>query len=240
MPLGPLVVARLRRDRAGVDPVRDHAQALRRRSLRLEPLPHRLADRDDAVGAAEIGADEPAQDADHRGIPQPVELGRDLGEDVLADDEHRRADPLSDEHTEVADDRRVGHAEHEIGLARSQRMAKRETEVREVVQGAAAELGALVRRRRDARDDHAVVLQLPRLVLVAAEHAGHDLDLVVLRERLAELGQEVRGRLDAGPVVLVEDEDSLAFAAVCHGEQASLRSATASRTASRKPSTLGP
>ena len=43
---------------------------------------------------------------------------------------------------------------------------------------------------------------------------GDDLDLVVLRERLAELGQEVRGRLDAGPVVLVEDEDPLAFAAV--------------------------
>ena len=212
--LRPLVVARLRRDRARVDPVRDHAQALRRRALRLEPLPHRLADRDDAVGAAQVGTDEPAQDADHGGVPQPVELGRDLRKDVLADDEHRRADPLADEHAEVADDRRVGHAEHEIGLARRERMAECETEVREVVHRAAAQLRALVRRRRHARDDHAVVLELPRLVLVAVEDAGHDLDLVVLRERLAELRQEVRGRLDAGPVVLVEDEDSLAFAAV--------------------------
>ena len=91
-----------------------------------------------------------------------------------------------------------------------------EAEVREVVHGAPAELRALVRRRRDARDDDAVVLDLARLVLVAVEDAGDDLDLVVLRERLAELGQEVRGRLDAGPVVLVEDEDSLAFAAVGH------------------------
>ena len=91
----------------------------------------------------------------------------------------------------------------------------------------------------DARDAHAVVLDLPRLVLVAVEDAGDDLDLVVLRERLAELGQEVRGRLDAGPVVLVEDEDSLALPPVTRSRLAADR-ATASRTVSRKPSTLGP
>ena len=55
---------------------------------------------------------------------------------------------------------------------------------------------------------HAVVLELARLVLVPVQDARHDLDVVVLRERLAELGEQVRGRLDAGPVVLVEDENS--------------------------------
>ena len=109
--LGPRVVARLRRDRAGVDPVRDHAQALGRGTLRLEPLPHRLADRDDPVRATEVGADEAAEDADHGRVPEPIELGRDLREHVLADDEHRRADALADEHAEVSDDRRIGHAE---------------------------------------------------------------------------------------------------------------------------------
>ena len=47
----PLVVPRLRRYRTRVDPVRDDPKALGRRALRLEALAHRLADRDDAVGA---------------------------------------------------------------------------------------------------------------------------------------------------------------------------------------------
>ena len=42
------------------------------------------------------------------------------------------------------------------------------------------------------------------------QDAGHDLDLVVLGERLAQLGQQVRGRLDSGPVVLVEDQHARA------------------------------
>ena len=109
--LGPGVVARLRGDRARVDPVRDDAEPLGRRALLLEALAHRLPDRDDPVGAAQVRADEGPQDADDGGVAEAVELGGDLREDVLADDEHRRADPLADEHAEVPDDRRVGHAE---------------------------------------------------------------------------------------------------------------------------------
>ena len=51
----------------------------------------------------------------------------------------------------------------------------------------------------------AVVLDLPRLVLVAVQDAGDDLDLVLLRRAPRTAGQKVRGRLHAGPVVLVED-----------------------------------
>ena len=43
--------------------------------------------------------------------------------------------------------------------------------------------------------------------LVAVQMAGDDRDVVVARERLAELGEQLGGRLDPGPVVLVEDED---------------------------------
>jgi hypothetical protein len=53
------------------------------------------------------------------------------------------------------------------------------------------------------------VLELARILLVPPQNAGDDLDVVLLRERLAELGQQVRRRFDAGPVVLVEDENSL-------------------------------
>ncbi len=45
-------------------------------------------------------------------------------------------------------------------------------------------------------------------MLVAVEDPGDDSDVVVGGERLAELGQQVRRRLDARPVVLVEDEQA--------------------------------
>ncbi len=90
--LGPRVVAGLRRDRARVDPVRDHAQPLRWSALLLEALAHGLPDRDDPVGPPQVGADEGAEDADDGRVAEPVELGRDLREDVLADHEHGGAD----------------------------------------------------------------------------------------------------------------------------------------------------
>ena len=138
-----------------------------------------------------------------------MELRRDLREDVLTDDEHRRPDALADEDAEIADDRRVGHAQHEIGRAAAERVPEGRAEVGEVVQSAPTQLRPLVRRRGDAGDNDAVVLDLPRLVLVPVQDARDDLHLVVLCERLAQLGQEVRGRLHAGPVVLVEDENAL-------------------------------
>ena len=46
------------------------------RPLRHEPLAHPLADRDDVVGALEVVADQPPQDADEHRVRQPSELGR--------------------------------------------------------------------------------------------------------------------------------------------------------------------
>ena len=217
VPCGPLVVARLRRDRARVDPVRNDAQPLGRSALCFEPLPHGLPDRDDPVSASKIRTHEATQNADHRRVAEPIELGRDLREHVLADDQDRRTHALAHDDADVADDRRVRHAEHEIGTRAAQRVPQRGSQVREVVHRSTPELGALERRGGDARDAHVVVLDLPRLVLVSVQHPGDDLDLVVLRERLAELRQEVRGRLDTRPVVLVQDEDALAFAAPATG-----------------------
>ena len=75
------------------------------------------------------------QHADDGGVVEPVELGRDLREDVLADDEQRRADAPPDEDAEVADDRRVGHAEDEVRRRAAQRVPERRSEVRDVVHG---------------------------------------------------------------------------------------------------------
>ena len=54
----PLVLLGLRRDRRGVDPVRNHDHALRRRALGDQPLAHPLPDRHDRVRSAQVEADE--------------------------------------------------------------------------------------------------------------------------------------------------------------------------------------
>ena len=104
----------------------------------------------------------------------------------------------------------------EIGRGALERVEERGAEVGEVVGRPASELGALVRRRHDADDPHTVPLELVRFVLVAVQYPRHHLDVVVDGERLAQLGQEVRGRLDPRPVVLVEDDDSRAAAGLGH------------------------
>ena len=63
------------------------------RALLGEPRAHRLADRDDAVGALEVEADRVAQRCDDDRVVEPLQLDRDLGEDVLADHDERRAEP---------------------------------------------------------------------------------------------------------------------------------------------------
>ena len=194
----PLVVPGLRRDRACVDPVRDHAEPVRRRSLGLQPLTHGLADRDDPVGAPQVGADETAQHSDDRGVAEPVELRCDLREHVLADDEHGNSEAAAHGDADVAHDRWIRHAEHEIRSWTAQRMRERRAEIREVVHRSASELGALVRRGGDPDDPDAVVLVLARRVLVAVQDTRHDLDLVVLGEGFAELGEKMGGRLDPG------------------------------------------
>ena len=68
------------------------------------------------------------------------------------------------------------------------------------------DLRALVCRRAHADDPDAVPHLLGRQ-LVPVEMARDDRHVVVLREGLAQLRQELCGRLDARPVVLVEDED---------------------------------
>ena len=100
--------------RVGVDPVRDHAQAVRRRALLLQPPAHGVADRDDPVRATQVEADETAQQAHHRRILESLELDGDLGEDVLADDDERHPEAAGDEERDVRDDRRVGHAENDV------------------------------------------------------------------------------------------------------------------------------
>ena len=150
------------------------------------------------------------------GFAQSTELGRYFGKDVLADDDHRCAELAADQDAGVADDRRVGHTEDEIGRWALEHVQERGAQIREVVRCPPAQLGTLIRGRHDSNDPHAVALELVRLAFVPVQHSRDDLHLVVGRERLTELGQKVRGRFDAGPVVLVEDEDARSGRALGH------------------------
>ena len=104
----------------------------------------------------------------------------DLGEDVLADDDERRAEATRDDEPDVADHRRVGHAEDEIRAARRAAPSARvSAEVGDVVRGPAVELRAVVRRRADADDRTPFRVSSARQVLVTAQDACDDRDVVV-------------------------------------------------------------
>ena len=200
---------RLRPELVGVDPVRDHLDPLRRRALLLQAQLHRLADGDHPVRPAKVERHEAPERAEHEWLLEPLDALGDLGEHVLADHEERYAEPPRDEEPDVTDHGRIGHAEHEVGPCASQRREHRVAEVCRVVGGAQVELRSIVRGRTDTVDPHPVS-HFCRREVMTLDAARHDGDVVVGGERLTELGEELRGRLDARPVVLVEDEDPAA------------------------------
>ena len=69
------------------------------------------------------------------------------------------------------------------------------------------ELGALVGRRPDTNDAHAVSLLFSRQLVVAEQAPGDNRDVEVVGKRLTQLGEQMGGRLDARPVVLVENQE---------------------------------
>ena len=97
-----------------IDPVRNDAQAIGRRALGLESLPHRLADCNDAIRTTEVKRDQKAQYGHHCRIFEPLELYGDLRKDVLADHDKRNAKSPRDNKCDVGDDRRIGHTEDDV------------------------------------------------------------------------------------------------------------------------------
>ena len=206
--LRPRIVLGERGQPRRIDPIRDHPHTVGRRALLLEPLAHRLPDRDEPVRAAQVDADEHAQQAHQRRVLQPLQLHCNLGKHILADDDERRPIAARDDERNVGDDGRIRHAEDDVGPPPTQSVDERVREVADVVRCAREDLRALERRRGNAHDLDPLVHEAAWLLLVAVEDAGHDLHVGLLRERLAQLGQQLRRRLDARPVVLVEHEQA--------------------------------
>lgn len=137
---------------------------------------------------------------------EPAELHGRLRKDVLADDDERHADPAGHRETDGADHRRIRHAKHDVRSPRDETMAEGRPQVREVVGGARRQPGAVVGRRSHPPNGDPVSGERARLLLVLVQDAGHHLDVIGVRQVFAEVGEQVRGRLDARPVVLVEHE----------------------------------
>jgi len=142
-PAGPGIVLVVWREPLGVHPVRDHAQALRRSALLLQPLAHGVPDRYNPVGTTKVETDEPAQQAHHRRVPESIELHRDLREHVLADDDQRSSVASRDEQRDVGDDRRVGHTEDDVGTRATESAEERPRQICRVVRRPREDLRAL-------------------------------------------------------------------------------------------------
>ena len=125
-----------------------------------------------------------------------------------------------DQEAEIADDRGIRHAEHEVGPADGVRADEAIDEIRDVVHRAETELRPVERRRACPQHEHPVQHLPRRKVGAALEPSGDDGDVELLGERLAEVGEQVRGRLDPRLVVLVENEDARSAVVSCHRRQA--------------------
>ena len=150
----------------------------------------------------------PRRDLDHELVLEAVQLDRDLREDVLAHDDERGVEAPRDDERDVGDDGRVGHAEHDVGRRRRQSGAQRAEEIRRVVERPQGERAPVEGGRRHADDLDAFVLLSRHPIRLALQLSGHDRDLEVGGERRAQLGEQMRRRLDARPVVLVEHEQA--------------------------------
>ena len=203
----PRVVVRLRANLRDVDPVRDHPDPLRRSAFRLEARPHRLADGDDAVRAPQVERHRAAKRRDHERVSQPPERGRNLREHVLADDDERRSMPPRDEDRHRAEHRRIGHAQDDVRVPCGEAADECGAHERQVVQRPARKASAIERGGRHPLDRDAVPDDAPALALLVLHRARDHAHVVVLAKGLAQLGQQVRRRLRAGPVVLVEDQE---------------------------------
>ena len=98
------------------------------RALLHEPRAHRLADRDDAVGATQVPASRArAATATTAGLSIRPSRTAVSGKTSCDDDDERHAEAARDDQRDVADHRRVRHREDDVGpLARERRRAATE------------------------------------------------------------------------------------------------------------------
>src|SRR5690242_14019769 len=119
----------------------------------------------------------------------------------------------SDRERDIRDYRWIGAAHHDIRPGLCKRGDRCAGEVRQVVHRPSEQIRAIVGGRLHADDlDTAPDLTCGKIG-PAVEPAGDHGDIEVLRKPFTELREEVRGRLHAGPVVLIQKENARPHAA---------------------------
>ena len=186
------------------------------------------------VGAAQIEADQRAEDADQKRLAKSAEVDGDLGKDVLTDDDERAPKPPGNQISDITDQRRVCHAQHDVGTLHGDATSQRPQQIRDVVGRPPMQRGAVVGRRVQT-DDLDAIAHLVVGIIAAVEAARDHRDRIVGGEVLAELRQKVGGGLEPRVVVLIEDEKSRACGGGVQGAQGNRRHA-----ASRPQSTWPP
>ena len=149
--------------------------------------------------------DQAVEHADEEAVVEAAERHRDLGKDVLGHDQERDTMPAGDHDADGGDERWVGQAQNEIRPGAAQARQERQHDEAEVVEAAKRKPAPVERRRPDAHDANPVPHRPLRLGR-GVDGAGHDGDVVLVGERLAQLGQELSRGLVARRVVLVQDE----------------------------------
>ena len=186
-----------------VHPAGDRDDLVGRDAPLLQAPRHRPADRDHAIGPAQVEVDDRPEPLQQRRAQLPP---RALGVEILDRHDERRPETARDGVRGRPEERRIGLAEDGVGAAGGDSAQRGEHDVREVV-GSARRQPAAGEGSGGHADDLDAVPHLPAGPR-AARRPRDDRHVVCVRQALAQLGQELRRRLGAGPVVLVENEEA--------------------------------
>ena len=162
---------------------------------------HVAADGDHTFGPPTERTVQRVEEPNERATPDPPQDDPHLREDVLVHVHERDAPHGAHRRGGHGDHRGVGHRHHDVGARDAHRADQARREVGRVVRQARRHpLAAVERRRPHAGDVHALVTlpgdQAAGAGLVhgvVARPPGDDVDLVVLTQVLAQLGQQPAG-----------------------------------------------
>src|SRR5580658_2467144 len=203
-------IAFQRRDAAAVDPVWYHHDFLRGHALGDDTTSHVVAKRHDRVGARVgevVGAFE---DREQGAIPDATGRNRNI-RIKIADIVHQPASPAPLEYRrQRAQQRRIGLRDDDVGAFQPRGRQRRERIVGAQIEQPGDQRG-LGKPGPPGADDFDVAAQLmsertARRRVPVTRRAGDEYDLVFRRQIVAELGQELAGRLVIRPERAIQEK----------------------------------
>ncbi len=174
------------------------------------------------------------KDADQKRLAKSADVDGDLGKDVLTDDDERAPKSSGNQIGDITDQRRICHAQHDVGPLHGDATSQCPQQIRHVVRRPPVQRGAVVGRRVQT-DDLDVVAHLVVGIIATVEATRDHRDRVVGSEVLAELRQEVGGGLEPRVVVLIENEKPRACGGGVQVAQGNRRHVASRPQSTRRP-----